>query len=153
MKNQKEYWIPKKPKEKPLKISPNVVKRVNEQTGKRMMDFLVCLKANGGLVTLAMKQFHGQYPEQKEVEWSEHALWQEQDDGYASAVRMIKEGIIDGAEGVLYTLIKQQSLPAVQYFLNHQGKKRGYNIGEKLMVEHSGEVKHNVAISFEDRPE
>lgn len=132
-----------------------VVRAVRKQLGgERRMQFLECLKNNGGLVTMAINSFNKLYPNQRPVSMDEHGAWRANHADYVATCAQIKEGMLDVAEGVLLTLVKQQSLPATQYFLNNQGKRRGYNQGDKLEIEHTGTINHKVAIiNFEERPE
>jgi len=73
----------------------------------------------------------------------------------AQAVVDSKEGMLDFAEGKLYSKIKDGDNTAIIFYLKTQGKARGYierqefanPIGESFRVEHSGRAKLISAIN------
>jgi hypothetical protein len=118
---------------------------------KKPWEFLEYLKRSGGLVSLAVTAYLAD-GKNRRMSRHEHCNWLIKHKWYATAVQDIKEGTIDMAEAVIFRQLKQDNLAAAQYYLNHLAKVRGYN-NDKLTVEHTGGIKHDIVVDFGDRPQ
>ena len=84
---------------------------------------LAALEKSLGIVTTAAKQVG--------IDRWTHYDWCKSDPEYKAAVDALEEVVLDFAESKLHGQIMKGDTTATIFFLNHKGKKRGYNRPEQ----------------------
>jgi ACT domain-containing protein len=77
---------------------------------------------------------------------STHYKWMKDDEDYKGSVDDLKNKVLDMAESVLHSLIRDdRNVTAIIYYLNNKGKSRGYNTVE---IEKES-VRHEIILTHE----
>lgn len=92
--------------------------RANKTNSKKKA-MLAALEKSLGIVTTAAKQAG--------IDRWTHYDWYKKDPDYKAAVDALDEVVLDFAESKLHGQIMKGDTTATIFFLNHKGKKRGYN--------------------------
>jgi hypothetical protein len=87
--------------------------------------FLRALQINEGSVSQSARDTN--------ISRKTHYRWLKEDKEYSYEVELIRDGIVDLAEGALIERIKKGDTTAITYALNKLGKSRGYASDNKLI--------------------
>lgn len=89
-----------------------------KSTAKRRKAFLEIFKAKAGNISVACEAAH--------IDRGTYYKWREKYPSFDRACAEIKESLLDYAESKLMQNIQNGYFPAIAYFLDRQGKDRGY---------------------------
>lgn len=103
-------------------------------------EFLLALQSELGDISAAC--------DATQVGREQYAAWCEEDPWFARMAQEVRERNLDRAERKLQALIQTGDLGAIKYYLDRQGKTRGY--GEQSTLDVRGTVEDGTAVAVLD---
>ena len=112
------------PKQKPIPIGTDEQPRTElQKTTLRKRAMIEALEKTMGVVSHACKIVG--------LDRGIHYDWYKDDSEYKRQVDSVKDIVLDFAESALFKQIKEGNPTSTMYYLNNQGKSRGYNVKDE----------------------